>query len=207
MTLLSDVARLQEEIAGQVVEQDWRLQVDNICAADVAYDDTTAYCSAVVMSMSGAMLEHAAVASTIEHPYVPGFLMLREAPPILATLRRLKTRYDLLLVDGHGRLHPRRAGIACYLGVKLDKPCIGVAKSLLCGTENADGSVELDGQVLGHAIGSGKNRLYVSVGHKVTLAKAVSLAKELGKGGMPEVLKQADIMSKMQKRKKGVLRP
>lgn len=201
MTPLSDAARLQQEIAEQVVELDGQLQVSKICAADVAYDGQSAYCSAVVVSRSGEMLEYADLASAIEHPYVPGFLMLREAPPIFATLSKLESNYDLLLVDGHGRLHPRRAGIACYLGVKLGKPCIGVAKSLLCGTARSDGSIELDGLVLGHAIGSGKNSLYVSVGYRVSLSTAVSLVRELGKGGTPEALRLADSRSKMQKRK------
>jgi deoxyribonuclease V len=127
-------------------------------------------------------------------------LMLREYPPIIRTLAKLRSDYDLLLVDGHGLLHPRRCGIACYLGVKLDKPTIGIAKSLLCGKVKSDGSVELDGEILGHAIGGGKKTIYVSVGHRISLGTAVSLVLELGNGATPEAMKQADANSKKEKK-------
>jgi deoxyribonuclease V len=120
--------------------------------------------------------------------------MLREAPPIFHTLKLLKNNYDLLLVDGHGLLHPRKCGLACYIGVTLDKPTIGIAKSLLCGTVRPDGFIELDGEILGYAI---SKKLYVSVGHRITLKTAIALVKELGTGP----LRLADINSK-EKRKK-----
>lgn len=155
-TLYSKAARLQREIAERVVTRDDFARLDSICAVDVAYDDTTAYCAAVVNSRAGKLLEVAESASSIEYPYVPGFLMMRESPPAIRTLGMLKCNYDVLIVDGHGQLHPRRCGIACYLGVTLDIPAIGVAKSLLCGTVRTDGSVELDGRVTGREIVIGK---------------------------------------------------
>ena len=115
MTRYSDAVRLQEQIAKQVIDADDFGDLKNICAVDVAYDDRTAYCSAVIMSKSGEPVETADSASPIEYPYVPGLLMLREAQPVIRTLKRLENDYDLLLVDGHGLLHPRRCGIACYL--------------------------------------------------------------------------------------------
>lgn len=200
MTRHSDAVKLQLEIAAKVVDRDDFSSLENVCAADVAYDSETAYCSAVVMSMQGKMIEAADSASPIEYPYVPGVLMLRESGPVLRTLGKLKSSYDLLLVDGHGRLHPRRCGIACYLGVTLDKPTIGVAKSMLCGNVQSDGSIELDGEILGHAI---CERLYVSVGHRISLSAAVAIVRELGNGAAPKVLRLADENSKNQKRGKG----
>jgi deoxyribonuclease V len=125
--------------------------------------------------------------------------MLREAEPAMHTLAMLKGEYDLLLVDGHGRLHPRKCGLACYLGVTLDKPAIGVAKSRLCGTMRSDGFVEMGGEVLGYVI---SKKMYVSVGHRISLETAITIVQELG----IEPLRLADIKSKMQKRRKG-LRP
>ncbi|HJS83457.1 MAG TPA: endonuclease V, partial [Nitrososphaera sp.] len=177
-------------------------KIKNVCAVDVAYDAKKAYCSAVVMSRVGEHLESVSSVSEIKYPYVPGFLMLREGPPIFRTLKKLKNDYDLILVDGHGQLHPRRCGIACYVGVKLDKPTIGIAKSLLCGTVSDDGSIALGGQILGKVIGTGRKKLYVSVGHRVSLATAVALVTELGKGNNPEVMKQADALSKYKKRER-----
>src|SRR5207253_5249682 len=132
----------------------------------------------------------------VTHPYVPGLLMLREADPIFQTVRMLKNDYDLLLVDGHGLLHPRKCGLACYVGVNLDKPTIGVAKSRLCGTIRLDGFIELRGEILGYSI---SKKLYVSVGHRVSLKTAIAILKEFG----TEPLRMADINSKIQKRRKG----
>jgi deoxyribonuclease V len=125
--------------------------------------------------------------------------MLRETGPVFHALGMLKSHYDLLLVDGHGLLHPRRCGLACYVGVTLDKPTIGVAKSRLCGTVRPDGFVEMGGEVLGCAI---SRKLYVSVGHRVSLKTAIAIVKEIG----TKPLRLADVNSKEQKRRKG-LRP
>ena len=130
--------------------------------------------------------------------------MLRESPPIFHTLELLKQDYDVLLVDGHGQLHPRRCGIACYVGVKLDKPTIGIAKSLLCGTVRSNGRIEIDGRILGHALGNQRRQLYVSVGHRFSLDTAVSLVLDIGQGSAPEVVKQADILSRSLKREASV---
>lgn len=199
-TRYSDAVKLQREIAKQVVDRDDFGKIKSICAVDVAYDGSNAYCSAVVTSRSGEHIESANSKSRIDSPYIPGLLMLREYPPIVRTLGKLRNGYDLLLVDGHGLLHPRRCGIACYLGVKLDKPAIGIAKSLLCGKVKSNGSVELDGEILGHAIGGGKKKIYVSVGHRISLSTAISLILELGKGTTPEAMKQADANSKKEKK-------
>ena len=200
MTRYSDAIELQKQVAPQVIDADEFARLENICAVDVAYDKAHAYCAAVTMSRAGDFIESASSTSAIESPYVPGLLLLRESPPIFHTLKLLKKNYDILLVDGHGQLHPRRCGIACYIGVKLDKPTIGVAKSLLCGTIRSDGRIEIDGRIFGHAIGTQRKKLYVSVGHRVSLDTAASLVLELGQGSTPEVIKQADIMSKSLKR-------
>ncbi len=190
---------LQKQVAKKVVAKDDFGEINRVCGVDVAYSSgDTAYCSAVVMSKDLQLLESADVETMAAHPYVPGLLMLREAEPIFHVLKKLKSNYDLLLVDGHGLLHPRRCGLACYVGVTLDKPIIGVAKSRLCGTVRPDGFVELGGEILGCVIGKKKKLLYVSVGHRVSLETAVAIVKELG----TEPLRLADINSKAQKRRK-----
>jgi deoxyribonuclease V len=190
-----DAIKLQKEISKKVVATDDLGVIKRICGVDVAYAGDTAYCSAVVME-GQSVVESVDEEETVTHPYVPGLLMLREAGPILHALSMLKDGYDLLLVDGHGLLHPRRCGLACYVGVTLDKPTIGVAKSRLCGTVRLDGFVEVDGEVLGYAV---SKKLYVSVGHKISLKTAISIVKE----GV-EPLGQADINSRAQKRRKGL---
>lgn len=194
----SDAIRLQKEVAKKVVAKDDFGEINRVCGVDAAYSGDTAYCSAVVMDRQS-VIESVGAETAVTHPYVPGLLMLREAGPILHTLGMLKSSYDLLMVDGHGLLHPRRCGLACYLGVTLDKPTIGVAKSRLCGTVRPDGFVELGGEILGYAI---SKKLYVSVGHRTSLKTAIAIVKEFG----TEPLRLADVNSKMQKRRRKGLR-
>ena len=109
----------------------------------------------------------------------------------------LRERFDLLLVNGHGQLHPRRCGLACSVGVALSKPTIGVAKNLLCGTIRTDHLIELDGQILGVMIEKNWKPLYVSVGHKISLKTAEKIVGELIRGNesMPQPLLAAHINS------------
>jgi len=109
---------------------------------------------------------------------VPGLLSFREAPLTLAACRKLAITPGLFLVDGHGYAHPRRMGIACHLGLLLDTPTIGCAKSLLIGTHETPGDLAGDwkpimdnGEVIGAAVRtrSGVRPVYVSVGNKISL--------------------------------------
>lgn len=116
-------------------------------------------------------------------PYVPGLLGFREAPALMAAWARMETKPDLLLVDGHGIAHPRGLGIACLLGLALDVPTIGVAKSILVGTVDgvlpdvagATAPLRWQGRVIGTALRSrrGANPLYISPGHRVSMATAL----------------------------------
>ena len=191
--------RQQVELAGKVVTSDDFGKIDLVCGVDVSYRNGVASCAAVVVDRDLEVVELATTKSVIKSPYIQGLFMLREAYPALKTLEKL-TRYDLLLVDGHGNLHPRRCGLACYLGIVLDKPTIGVAKSLFCGTENK-GKVELDGEALGLVLTGTKNKkkLYISVGHRVSLQSALELVTSVIMEGewVPEPLRLADIQSRL----------
>ena len=193
----ADAILLQENTAKKVLSTtDDFGDIRRVCGVDIAYSSNAAYGSAVIMDRNMQQLvESIDVQTVVKHPYVPGLLMLREAEPIFYTLKSLKNSYDLLLVDGHGLLHPRKCGLACFVGVTLNKPTIGVAKSLLCGTVRPDGFVELGGELLGYAV---SKKMYVSVGHRITLKTAIALVKEVG----VEPLRLADINSKKRNRKK-----
>ena len=196
-----DAILLQENTAKKVLSAtDDFGDILRICGVDVAYSgsNNAAYCSAVIMDRNKQhLVESIDVQTVVKHPYVPGLFMLREAEPIFFTLKLLKNSYDLLLVDGHGLLHPRKCGLACFVGVTLNKPTIGVAKSLLCGAVRPDGFVELDGELLGYAI---SKKIYISVGHRITLKTAVDLVKEIG----IEPLRLADINSKRNRKKRSI---
>lgn len=125
-------------------------------------------------------------------PYVPGYLGFRESPAIIAALELLPALPDLLIVDGHGRSHPRRCGIATHLGVLVDLPAIGCAKTLLCGRvegvlgEAAGSRAPLvdRGEVVGIALRTRARAppIYVSTGHRVSLDSAVAWILKLGDG-------------------------
>lgn len=186
----------QLELAKKVIAYDYFGEIKLVCGVDASYRQDIAQCAAVVVDRELKIVERVVTRSAVKNPYIPGLFVMREAGPALRALKKLK-RFDLLMVDGHGQLHPRRCGLASYLGVVLDKPTIGVAKSLLCGTEN-DGQVEVEREVLGSVI-EGKKKLYVSVGHRISLETAAHLVKGMTKKGewLPEPLRLADTYSRL----------
>jgi len=196
---LEKIVLLQEELAKKVISKNiLPAKIKTICGVDVSYKDNKAYCSAVILDKKSLkVLEKRNSSCGISSPYIPGFFMLRETKPILLTLKKLKKNYDILLIDGHGVLHPRKCGLACYVGLKLDKPVIGVAKKLLCGKVRPDSKIEVDGKVVGCEI-KNKKTIYVSTGHKINLHTAKKIINELIVDDFwyPEPLRIADQNSK-----------
>jgi deoxyribonuclease V len=196
----SDAIELQREIAKKVIAEDTLKEIEYICGIDVSYKKNIAYCSAAIIKKNTLeLIESVDSKSVVRHPYISGLFILRESMPILTTLKSLKNHFDLLLIDGHGLLHPRKCGLATYIGVLIDKPTIGVAKSLLCGSIMEDQSVEYYGTVLGFTIKKeGKKQIYVSVGHKISLTTAIQIIKKITKKEewIPEPLRIADLNSK-----------
>ena len=188
-------------MAKKVVKHDVidQQKIKHICGVDVSYRGNRACsCAVVVERKSLAIVDSTCNESRVENPYIPGLLFLREAEPVLAALEKLHD-YDLLMIDGHGLLHPRRFGIACYIGVKVNKPTIGIGKSLLCGNvveRNDSQIVLLDGKKLGMVLKTNSKPIYVSVGHKISLRTAAKIVKEVTKYRIPEPLRLADINSR-----------
>ena len=201
MYIYSDAIELQKEIAKNVIAKDTlHNKIEYICGIDVSYKKNAAYCSAVIMNKNTLeLVESVNAKSAVKHPYIPGLFILRESEPILTTLKLLKNQFDLLLIDGHGVLHPRKCGLASYIGVLIDKPTIGVAKSLLCGSIKKDQFIEYDATVLGFTIKKAdKKQIYVSIGHNISLTTAIQIIKNLIKNEewVPEPLRIADLNSK-----------
>jgi len=150
----------------------------------------------------------------LHFPYIPGLLSFREIPVLLAALGKLKELPDLLFCDGHGYAHPRRFGLACHLGVLLDRPTIGCAKSLLLGTHSILGQeagswVPLtDEKAKGGRIGAvvrtraGVRPIYVSQGHRVSLETAIRLTLEVADGvRIPRPTRTADAFASERKQR------
>jgi deoxyribonuclease V len=139
-------------------------------------------------------------------PYLPGLLAFREAPVILDAWSGLRSVPDLVLFDGHGMAHPRRMGVACHLGLVLDLPSIGCAKSRLCGEHHDPGAAAGDwaaliegGECIGAAVRTrpGKQAVFVSVGHRVNLATAIELTLSCCRGHrLPEPIRQAHLAAR-----------
>ncbi|HET6928904.1 MAG TPA: endonuclease V [Candidatus Acidoferrum sp.] len=150
----------------------------------------------------------------LEFPYVPGLLSFREIPVLLAALRKLQTMPDLLFCDAHGYAHPRRMGLASHLGLVLDLPTIGCAKSLLIGTHRVlpqkagSWAPLIDEKAGGERIGAvlrtrdGVRPIYVSQGHRVSLETAVRLTLAVTNGyRIPRPTREADRFAGETKRK------
>lgn len=189
---LAEAATLQERMRALVVAEDRLGPVRRVAGLDVGYArgvHQRAVAAVVMLSFPELeWIEAAVTGSEMEaaappRPYIPGFLVLREGAVMLAALDRLHERPDLLLVDGHGLAHPRRFGLACYLGVVSGIPTIGVAKSRLIGEYDPPGPARGDwsqlmggGEVLGAAlrVQTGVQPVFVSVGNCVSLETAIA---------------------------------
>ncbi len=166
-----------------------RAEVRTVAGLDVAYACGRAFGAAALVDVEGPKVLERAVSELEERvPYIPGFLAFREAGPMISALNRLRGRPDVLMVNGHGLAHPRRFGIASHLGVVLGLRSVGIAKSRLVGEEVGD-TLVVDGEEVAKIIRSGRLKIYVSVGHGISLEDAVRLAEatltEAGKLPLP----------------------
>ena len=202
----------QQMLGDRVIEQDGGLHVERIAGVDAGYDGDTMHSVAVSLDAKDlALTEITAVKRQAEFPYIPTYLAYREFPGIEAAVRRLKRRPDVLLIDGHGRLHPALFGVACYVGVRLDLPTIGVAKHPLVGRVRPEprspsraSPVEFRGQVRGYAwTPPGCERpIYVSIGHRISLERTLEVVRGSTLHGYPEPLRLADRIGREMKRNK-----
>jgi deoxyribonuclease V len=187
--------QIQRELASRVVETELCGDVRLVAGVDVGFegkDNKTARAAVVVLNFPDLTpVDYAIARAPVTFPYVPGLLAFREIPVALRALELLRTEPNVIIVDGHGRSHPRRMGITCHLGVLLDLPTVGCAKSILCGTaaqpEDEVGAWTplIDrGEQIGAALRTreGTTPVYVSVGHRVTLPGAVDLVLKCCKG-------------------------
>ena len=200
--IYTKIIELQNEFSKKVITHDYlnNNNISNVCGIDVSYKDLNAFCSAVIINKNTLeIIEIVNEKSTISYPYIPGLFMLREGELLLKIVRLLKNLFDVLLIDGHGILHPRQCGLASYVGIMIDKPTIGVAKNLLCGSILESNYVEYNKTILGYTIKkNNKKDIYVSVGHKISLETSIDIVKKLTKKSefIPEPLRIADIYSK-----------
>jgi deoxyribonuclease V len=177
---------LQRELCAHLLLTDQLGPVRRVAGVDVGFEadgTVTRAAVAVLRDPDLELLEAALARRPTEFPYIPGLLSFRELPAVLEALERLREPPDLLLCDGQGIAHPRRLGIASHLGLLVNIPSIGVAKTRLCGTHeeppNQRGAwtpLRADGEIIGAALRTrpGVKPLYISAGHRISLETAIS---------------------------------
>jgi deoxyribonuclease V len=201
----SEASAIQERLRDAVIREDRLGFVQAVAGVDVGFEEQGRVTRAAVVVLAFPSLQpiDAALARRpTEFPYVPGLLSFREIPAVLDALKRLKTSPDLLLCDGQGIAHPRRLGVASHLGVLIDRPSIGVAKSRLIGTHdevpNERGAwvpLEDQDEVIGAVLRTrvGVKPIFISIGHRVSLETAVEYVMRCTpRYRLPETTRLAD---------------
>lgn len=204
----AEAEQIQAELRRRLVLTDCP-PPSTVAGLDVSYDkdsDRIAAAAVVIDIDTIEVRETAIVHGEVSFPYVPGLLAFREVPILITALEMLATRPDVLVCDGYGIAHPRRFGLACHLGVLLDLPSFGVAKTQFRATSEEPGqergswSPLMDGnEVLGRAVRTqaGVKPVFVSVGHRIGLDRATGLTLRLSnRFRLPETTRQADSLSR-----------
>jgi deoxyribonuclease V len=211
---LAEAVALQRELAGRIIRED-RIEepVRSIAGVDMAINEESGMARAAVVLLSFPELEiveRHVYEEPVRMPYIPGLLSFRELPCILGAFDKLKQHPELVMVDGQGIAHPRRLGIASHLGLWLDLPTIGCAKSILRGNYDKDALGEEPGswvplidtrkkEVLGAALRTRArvNPMFISLGHRISLETSIHYVMACCKGyRLPEPTRQADKLSK-----------
>jgi deoxyribonuclease V len=201
-----EAVALQRELAGRVDTRKPLERCDLIAGADVSYNrfSPVFYAAVVVLRTSDwSVVEKQDVVRNSPFPYVPGLLSFREGPALVEAFGKLESRPDAVMLDGQGIAHPRRFGIASHLGLWLDVPTLGCAKSLLIGKYKEPGKKRLsktrlvDGDdVIGSVVRTRDSvkPVFVSVGHRIDQASAVRLVLQSARGyRIPEPTRQAHL--------------
>lgn len=197
---------LQKELSREVIVQDQFSQpIQYVAGVDMGFESggTISRAAVAILSFPDLQLHEYAIARRpTSFPYIPGLLSFREIPAVLDALEKIQTLPDLILCDGQGIAHPRRLGIASHLGIIVNMPTIGVAKSLLVGKHeevpDIKGSwqpLRHQGEVVGAALRTRTKTkpVYVSSGHRISLSTAIDYVLQCTpKYRLPETTRIAD---------------
>jgi deoxyribonuclease V len=200
-----EAVALQRKLADRIDIQSRVTKCDLIAGADVSYSrfSNVLYAGVVVLRMADlTVIERRGVEFKTRFPYVPGLLSFRETPALLKAFALVESEPDAIVCDGHGFAHPRRFGFACHVGLWLDRPCMGCAKSRLTGTfkrlgQKAEARTPLtdNDEIIGAVVRTktAVKPVFVSTGHRIDLDSAVQIILAARAGyRIPEPTRQAD---------------
>ncbi len=202
-----EAVELQKQLRERVRVVPLKKKIETIAGTDLSFNkfEPTVYAGIVVLRLpSLEVVEEVGVVSETRFPYEPGLLSFRETPSVLEAWAKLKTEPDAVMFDGQGIAHPRRVGIASHVGLIINRPTLGCAKSVLVGKfeepgeERGSWSPMIDkGETIGAALRT-KTRvqpIYVSPGHLIDLAGAVELTLQSDGGyRQPEPTRRAHLL-------------
>jgi deoxyribonuclease V len=200
---------LQQQLAARVICKSGidPAKIQTVAGVDAHYRDGRATAAVVVVKIHTLETVEWATSSTrCNFPYIPGLLTFREGPAVIAALAKLTSRPDLLIFDGQGIAHPRRCGLASHIGVLLDTPTIGCAKTRLIGRHQEPGSEKGKyTHLLDHdeSIGAvlrtrnGVKPVYVSIGHRMDLPDSIRIILQCCRRcRLPEPIRRADRLAR-----------
>jgi deoxyribonuclease V len=206
---IGEAVEIQKQLRDKLRLDGSSAQMRRVAGCDVHYDAThdRMVAAIVVMKLQNLeVVETATAAMKVDFPYVPGLLSFREAPALLEAFGRLRSKVDGVLIDGQGIAHPRGFGIASHIGLLLDLPTVGCAKSRLVGDHSAvprkAGShvpLSYHGQVVGEVVRTraGVKPVFVSPGHRISIETARRLVLRACHGfRIPEPLRKAHSLAR-----------
>ncbi len=211
---LKKLSNLQQQLAKQVIisNEDHRFKPnDLIFSLDIQYKDNIAFVAVDIQTYAGEIIGTYVEKTSVDMEYIPQFFCFREGPPLLEVIRLVQTKFnlipDLLIVDGHGIAHPRRFGVACWLGVETNLPVIGCAKrsllpyqGILAEKRGSCLAVFLKQEIVGKVLRTQDNvkPVFVSVGNQINLNTAKNVILQLTpKYRICEPLRRADQMARV----------
>ena len=208
---------LQRELAGRLIEQTVETgAIKTVCGVDVSSSRRSPIIHAAAVSLEAGsfrVLECATSTVEVDFPYIPGMLSFREGPAVVAAMRKLRNIPDVVIFDGQGYAHPRRLGLAAHLGLWLDLPTVGCAKTRLVGEhepphdDKGEWTPLRDGrEIIGAVLRTRRDvkPVFISRGHLCDLESAVAIIMAtIGKYRLPEPIRLAHALCNEVRRNAG----
>lgn len=196
--LTQKLAEIQNKLSKEIIKHDSFEKIKKVAGVDISFEkDNSAIAAAVVIKTDDLkVLEERTLKVELLFPYMSGFLGFREADAIISVLKKLQNDFDVLMVNGHGIMHPRGFGLASHVGLLMDMPTIGVAKRLIDGNyklfdNNSLKIIEFNDNPLGAC----NRQKCISIGHKISLKTAIQVVQKTSVFKMPEPIRHAHILA------------
>ncbi|HIC92413.1 MAG TPA: deoxyribonuclease V [Syntrophaceae bacterium] len=202
-----EALKVQETLKERLIFTRLRRKVGLVAGADVSYakNNNRLYGAVVIIALpSLSLVEYKIAQDKVRFPYIPGLLSFREAPILLKAFKKINVIPDVVLFDGQGTAHPRGLGLASHMGLFLDIPAIGCAKTLLIGESGPVGKevgsfayLKNKDEVIGAVLRtkSGIKPVIISPGHRITLDESINIVLQCVRGyRLPEPIRQAHLL-------------